>query len=73
MDKVKNLLGTIAIISLPFVGVFNILEIWTYWPVEFTWTEFFCKVKFTALTMFLISLIMGLLIQAAQRAQTKEA
>ena len=73
MDKTKNILGTIAVLSLPLVGIFNILEIWTCWPEEFSWTEFFSKAKYTALTLFLISLLMGLLIQAAERAQAKES
>lgn len=72
MDKLKNALGTIAVLSLPFIGLFNILEIWSYWPDEFTWTEVFSKVKYTLITLFLISLVMGLLIQAAQRAQDIE-
>ena len=72
MDKLKNALGITAVLSLPFIGLFNILEIWSYWPDKFIWTDAFSKVKYTLITLFLISLIMGLLIQAAERAQNTE-
>lgn len=72
MDKLKNALSITAALSLPFIGLFNILEIWSYWPDEFTWTDIFSKAKYTLITLFLLSLIMGLLIQAAERAQNVE-
>lgn len=64
MSKLKNLLATILIISLPVAAMFNIWEIWSESEVAY-------KLKWTAMTLFVTALIMGLLIQAAERSADK--
>lgn len=64
MSKLKDILATILIISLPVAAVLNIWEIWTESEVAY-------KLKWTAMTLFVTALIMGLLIQSAERAADK--
>lgn len=64
MSKIKNLLATIMIVSLPVAAMFHIVEIWTE-------NELAYKFKWTAMTLFVTALVMGLLIQAGEREADK--
>lgn len=64
MSNLKNVLATILIISLPAAAVFNIWEIWSESEVAY-------KLKWTCMTLFVTALIMGLLIQSAEKAADK--
>ena len=64
MSKLKNTLATVLIACLPGAAVLNIVEIWTESEVAY-------KLKWTCMTLFVTALVMGLLIQAAERAADK--
>jgi len=67
MNKAKEIFAIIIIVSLPASAVFNIWEIWTG-------AEVANKLKWTAMTLFMTALLMGLLIQSAERQdKTPEA
>ena len=59
-EKVANTLGAIVFFSLPLAALCNIVEIWTESEVAY-------RCKWTAITVFMTALIMGLLIQAGRK------
>lgn len=64
MDKIKQALSVIVVFCLTACMLCNIAEIWTEHDV-------FSKLKYTFLTLFLYSAIMGLLLQAGEQNPKK--
>lgn len=63
-EKLANTLGAIVFLSLPLAAICNIVEIWTESEVAY-------RGKWTAITVFMTALIMGLLIQAGHETKQK--
>lgn len=63
-DRLKYILGIIVVVSLTTCCVFNIIEIWTE-------SEVLSKLKYTSVTLFFYSAIMGFLIQVSEQNQKK--
>jgi hypothetical protein len=63
-EKLSVVLGAVMFFSMPAAAIANIVEIWTESDIAY-------RCKWTALTIFITALIMGLLIQTGHEPGKK--
>ena len=63
-EKLSAVLGAMMFFSMPAAAIANIVEIWTESGIAY-------RCKWTALTVFMTALIMGLLIQTSHETKQK--
>lgn len=63
-EKLSAALGAAMFFSMPAAAIANIVEIWTESNIAY-------RCKWTALTVFMTALIMGLLIQTGHEPSKK--